>query len=59
MMIFVNAESYNDIMCANLYNNELTGGIYFEDRAKNFEYKNESWFEFTKLENYEIDEKNT
>jgi hypothetical protein len=38
--IFLNAESYDDVMSANLYNNELTGGVYFEDRTESFEYAN-------------------
>lgn len=38
--IFVNAKSYNDVMNANLYNNELSGGVCFEDRTDSFEYAN-------------------
>ena len=38
--IFVNASSYEDVMSANLYNRELTGGIYYEDRTENFKYNN-------------------
>ena len=39
--IFVNAESYDDIMAANLYNNKITGDVYFEDRTERFQYSNE------------------
>ena len=38
--IFVNAESYDDIMAANLYNDKISGGVYFEDRTDKFEYVN-------------------
>jgi hypothetical protein len=36
--IFVNAESCDDVMAANQYNRQLTGGIYFEERTEHFEY---------------------
>lgn len=38
--IFVNSKSYNDIIEANNYNDELTGGVCFEDSTENFRYKN-------------------
>jgi hypothetical protein len=37
--IFVNAESVDDFMEANSYNHKITGGICFEERSENFEYK--------------------
>ena len=39
--IFANSESIYTCIEANNFNNCLTGGIYFEDRTKNFQYSNE------------------
>ena len=36
--IFCNAESYDDIMSTCLYSNQLTDGVYFEDRTDKFQY---------------------
>jgi hypothetical protein len=36
--IFINAESCDDVTNANLYNSELSGGICYEYRTKNFQY---------------------
>jgi hypothetical protein len=63
--IFVNADSHDTCMEANLYNIQLTGGITFEDRTEGFQYQNmlhqkdyvqrlQSWLEYFNIYYFEF-----
>lgn len=63
--IFVNADSHDTCMEANLYNIQLTGGISFEDRTEGFQYQNmlhqkdyvqrlQSWLEYFNIYYFEF-----
>ncbi len=39
--IFLNSESFDDAMTANLYNTQLSRDVCFEDRTEQFQYSND------------------